>query len=344
MSVPNINDIQNDAVKINNETISQNRNPKIRFLGLGGAGTNLISKFNHPEISLIIDTSYSNYNESIDIPFLIVKDANNGSGKLRSANYHQIQNFLASKIASDKDLFGDINVLVFSSSGGSGAVIGPLLMKELNRVKKNVIVITILDSLSQIDILNGLNTLKSIENITIKDKIYLPISIFDNKKTRASVDLGINKELHELKRLFLSKAREIDSSDKINWTNPITVIDNLNHGLHLLTTSSNKDEIKENLEYGLIMNTNENYDSVMILSKSEEQFKPINFAKLLFQGYNDTEIESNVLSGFISSQGIPSEVITVFNDRLHSFLLKDDTADTIEIEHAVKETNSGIIL
>ncbi len=203
-------------------------NNTIRLYGCGGCGINLVSPFANGEVGRgysetevgLIDTSTSNYTDKHkenNVPFFLSTDEGEGSGKVRRDNAEVINDSV--RQALQKIPPAGFNIVVFSGSGGSGSVIGPLLMKELLSRGIPAIAIVVGSSESSITALNSLNTLKSLA--AIGDTLDKPtiISYHHNSATtkRSQVDAVCKATISALSALCSQQNDELDQRDVQNW-------------------------------------------------------------------------------------------------------------------------------
>lgn len=317
------------------ENVKENQKvPSLSIIGCGGAGLNLVQNFNkayEDEFdnykSLLIDTSKSNLiNAASDNTDLYLIDKGSvGSGKYRAKNYSTIKSSIKELVSNIKYNVADINIVLFSLSGGSGSIIGPLLIKHLLDLNKRVICVTISSESSKIDLINGLNTFKSLYNIS--KQYYLPISLADNTKGREVVDKSINECLYHMVTVFLSRGAEIDFEDKMHFLAPNKVINNLKKGMHIFCTSSEIDtdnDLKKQITGGFVIPDNiDSIDSMFILSKQIEDFRSIVPSMVTYQGYDNIKEDNIILT--ILSASIPQSFIDHLTETLNEINIKADT-------------------
>jgi hypothetical protein len=172
-----------------------------------------------------IDTSTSNCDGSIpEENFYHIEDRDdesllNGSGKRRDSNYEAIA-------ASRKDILfrfkpADINVVIHSCGGGSGAVIGPVLVSELLERGDKVIVIATGSTSSKIEVRNTLKTLESYQAISHKRKLPIPMYYRENSvdTPRGRVDADVQTALVLIAAMYSGQNRELDMADLSNFLN-----------------------------------------------------------------------------------------------------------------------------
>ncbi len=109
---------------------------KILLIGCGGGGINIAREYIQPGHSAdiadievgLVDTSDSNLTDGLgDRTWLF--DGLDGSGKIRSANDKVIAKAVPDILRKFKP--ADLTIVVFTASGGTGSVSGPLILKHL---------------------------------------------------------------------------------------------------------------------------------------------------------------------------------------------------------------------
>ena len=199
---------------------------KMRIYACGGAGVNqgkpllnetLGEGFADLDIALV-DTSHSN-NIAGTIPdsaFYLLPNAD-GSGKKRSENHHEIANTVKDVLVKHKPAY--FNVVVYSTSGGSGSVYGPLIQRELMQMGVPVVAVLIGNTTTAIEATNTVNTLKSLDNIARKCDVPAIVHYTSNTKTRSRKD--VHKIVQQsILSLALKNSRlneELDTTDVANW-------------------------------------------------------------------------------------------------------------------------------
>jgi len=208
--------------------MSDSNKSTIRLYGCGGCGINIVSPFankssgrGYSDIEVgLIDSSTSNYtaeHKENDVPFFLATDEGEGSGKVRRDNAAVINENI--RAALQKQPPAGFNIVVFSTSGGTGSVVGPLLVKELLKRGIPAIAIAVGSSESSITALNSLNTLKSLA--AIGDSLDKPtiISYHHNSATtrRSQVDATCNATIQAMAALCSQQNDELDQRDVRNW-------------------------------------------------------------------------------------------------------------------------------
>ena len=327
--------------------------PKIMLFGCGGCGTNLVQKFcsqfediNSKIDKCVVDTSTSNYNKELGLPLYQINLGSIGSGKYRPENYNVISAFIEDFVKSIKTKIFDIGVLVFSTNGGSGSIIGPLLGKELLKLGKKIILVCLTNDISEIDITNTLNTLNTLHNIAKNH--YIPLGLFYNND-RIKVDQTVLEFLNINLTLLLNTGLEIDFTDKMNWLNPKKVINDINPGLHLMCVLTDKDDKLEVEEFidnktnnGYILPyTIESVDSFFIIKKEVPEYQPELPIRLLYHGYDNTIDEDYIIS-IILPNSIPQEFINTLYQKKES--LKINTDNNLKFDNSDAIVDDDIVL
>lgn len=199
----------------------------------GGTGMNLgkvYAKFSNQERpgfatinTIFIDTSDSNLDERVPSDkFFRIEGVDerevDGSGKKRDTNYDAIE--AAINPILNRFPPADINVLMNSTGGGSGSVIGPLLLAELLARGEKVISVVVGITSCRQEVLNTKNTMLSYENIAAESE--LPVNVFyrDNAgRSRQDVDRQVHTFLAGLSVMLSGQNRELDKEDYNNTLN-----------------------------------------------------------------------------------------------------------------------------
>ena len=172
-----------------------------------------------------VDTSDSNIDKNLikgDNVYLIeVSDDPNaprGSGKKRDSNYGVISERINDILLKFKPST-TLNVVIHSGSGGSGSVIGPLLVSELISRNQPVMVCMVGSHGSKIETQNSLRTLESYENIASLKKTPISAMYYENgvNLSRSEVDEKIRVSLILTALVFSGDIKELDDSDLRNF-------------------------------------------------------------------------------------------------------------------------------
>lgn len=226
----------------------------IRLYGCGGAGINLASKFDNsshnPEKGyaianpVYVDTSRSNLKPSMTEEYFAILEGVDGSGKVRRENHEQIGKSVKSILQTHKPQ--DFNIVIFSASGGSGSVFGPLIVKELLSRNLPVVAIVIGSDESAITAQNSLNTIKSLESIA--ESVGLPVIAYydhnDRDVKRSEVDASAVRTIAKLAVLASRQNSELDSRDISNFLQ-YTRVTNVRARLALLAVYNNNRDAED---------------------------------------------------------------------------------------------------
>jgi hypothetical protein len=192
--------------------------PSVTVIGCGGAGINML-RCAVPHISerasyRYLDTSYANIRP--EEPIIVI--GGEGSGAHRREKAEAIGKKIAGFTSEDLNL-ADINIVVFSMSGGSGSVLGPVLIREIARRGALVVAIVIASSQSELHTKNTLNTLKTLEQISAAGDLYLPVTVFDNAIGMDIVDRSLPYKIERLVDILTLPTAELDKNDRLHWIN-----------------------------------------------------------------------------------------------------------------------------
>lgn len=211
---------------------------KLSIYACGGTGVSIVSHFeqfrNKESVTqsgyssvtpYYVDTSMSDITEDLPREFMYVFEETDGSGKKRAENFSLIKDSVNDIL--HKFTPGDINVIVSSASGGSGAVVAGYLLMELLRRKIPTIIITVGTCDSRIEIENTIKTLKTYEKASITTGVPVVLSYWQNDKVtnRQEVDSGVRNLITRLSALFSKQHKRLDNTDLANWLNYPKVTD-----------------------------------------------------------------------------------------------------------------------
>ena len=221
--------MENTAFKPETNTNTTNiaRPKTMKLYACGGAGTNLVNRFNrsrNKEVAgfailqtCFIDTSRSNLDPSIPEQDIYLFEDRDGSGKRRDANYDVISERHREILNRFKP--ADINVIVHSASGGSGSTIAQVLTNELLKRGEKVFTVIIGNTSSRLEVENTLKTLQGYEKMAaVRNR---PVNAFYRENSadtpRGEVDADVHGTLVLMSVLFSGQNKEIDSADTKNF-------------------------------------------------------------------------------------------------------------------------------
>lgn len=226
----------------------------VRLYGCGGAGINMASKFDNssknPEPGyatahpVYVDTSRSNLKPSMTQEYFAILEGVDGSGKVRRENHEAIGKSVKNILQTHKPM--DFNIVIFSASGGSGSVFGPLIVKELLTRGLPVVAVVIGSDESAITAQNSLNTIKSLESIA--EQVNLPVVAYydhnDRDVKRSEVDAQAHRTIAMLCVLASRQNNELDSRDITNFLQ-YTRTTNVRARLALLAVYRNNEDAED---------------------------------------------------------------------------------------------------
>ena len=166
-----------------------------------------------------IDTSLSNISSEIEKDEIYLVEGLDGSGKIRSENHKEIGESIHDVLLRYPPQ--DINIVLSSTSGGSGSVVAPLIVGELLKREKNVIVSAVASLDSRIEVENSVKTLKSYEAIAQMRNTPVAMLAYENsaEKSRNEVNDDARQDIIKIAALFSKQNKELDSADLRNWLN-----------------------------------------------------------------------------------------------------------------------------
>lgn len=241
----------------------------VTIAGCGGCGINLTRPFltnQNLNKVLYFDTSMTNTRHG-EIANIITSGS--GSGSNRAENARDIERELPN-MTDEAMAKGDVAIVVFSLSGGSGSVIGPLLIREYARRKVQVIGVVVADTSYSVGAVNTLNTLKTLNSICKNNNLLLPLIILSNDNVdRVQVNEFATVLVSDLVDLLTRPVYEVDRQDRLNWINPSKAASQIQSGVKLMTFD-NHPKINDS---GVVLGTDstEMVDSILILQSTDVQ-------------------------------------------------------------------------
>ena len=299
---------------------------KVRIYACGGCGINIGHLFEKhrnlaepafAELDIVyIDTSKSNMRSHIKEDHCYMLDHLDGSGKIRSENHEEISSRIRAILQEFKP--ADLNIVLGSAAGGSGSVIGPLLVSEMLDSQVPTIVVNVGSADTRLDAENTLKTIKSFEAVARMRKAPVVMSYVQNSEStsRSEADAFIVSTIMGLCVLFSRENRELDSRDLFNWLR-FDRVTSFPVQLAALTLVQDQTEIKE---LGNII-------TVATLAKEGANTALKQIPEYQCVGYLPENTDEVVISKapmhFVTSDGVFPEVVAHLNK-----LLKDIEAQT----------------
>lgn len=207
--------------------MSNERNPiDVTIYAVGGTAINIYSDPKtalHDSLSHVkvryIDTSDSN-TEKIDPEHLYRFPGLNGGGKDRLYIAEKATPQIPEILKKFKP--SKFNIVVFGAGGASGAAVGPLMISELMRQGKNVVVAMVGSPAgSTRELANTINSIQTLANFT---KLYnMPLAVnyrqVDKQTSIGQADELIRSSVCTLCALFCNQNHGVDETDLKNFLN-----------------------------------------------------------------------------------------------------------------------------
>lgn len=261
--------------------------------GCGGGGINLAKRYDNVPFALgiadvktaYIDTSASNLEGISDVSTVYTIEGCDGSGKKRDENAEVIVKSMPRIL---KDLPpGQFNIVVFTASGGSGSVIGPVLVAELIARGLPVVCIVLGSEESAITAYNTFYTLKGLDNTARTTGTPVVMAYFNKTADikRSAVDKEAHYVISALTYLVSRQNKELDTRDVIHLFNysdvkAVTVTPQLT----LLKVYDDREKVD--------LESPEAF-SLGCLLKSEDEAQPKLFAQYSCAGYYRPGVEAS---------------------------------------------------
>jgi hypothetical protein len=292
---------------------------RLRVYACGGAGMNIggmLEKHRNQlelafaEMDIVyIDTSKSNMGKHIDQTHCYLLDNLDGSGKLRTENHKEIDERVKDILQKYKP--ADMNIVLHSAAGGSGSVIGPLLVRQMLVDDCSVLALTIGSADTRLDAENTLKTMKSYDSIAkqVGAPVVMGYAQNSQETSRADADQTMYEYITHLTILFSRENRELDSRDLYNWLryNRVTT-----HQVQLVTLSL--------VEGSEVLTDLGNIISVATLAKENTSTTLLNMPEYQCVGFLPAAIQANVASKspvhFIISDGLIGGIVKNLQDIL----------------------------
>lgn len=194
-------------------------------IGCGGFGANRVKalaaedKGNEVQY-MVVDSSGSNLLDVVDDKLVVLRVPNlDGAGKERKAAYKEAAPFIPQilpKIPSSR-----VTILVYSTSGGTGSVVGPLLNHQLQARGNVVINVCLATTYSLDESRNTINTLDTLGNMAISAGVPVHVMLEEDKTNaqRKEMDEGIRHHIMQAIRIGRHEYDGLDTADIANWLN-----------------------------------------------------------------------------------------------------------------------------
>lgn len=226
----------------------------VRFWACGGTGIDLLRDYRETsslDKSDILAEEQDTYIDTSDANMHGVKADNvyrlkniDGGGKDRELVKRAIVPVLPEILL--KYPAGDLNVVLYSLSGGTGSAIGPMVAGHLLKGGHAVVSIVIDDSTSSKACSNAINTMTDLESIAkqVNKPVVLHYSKNDPKKSMMDNDALSKFVMGSLSILGSGKNSKLDSADIENFIN-FTNVTHHQPGLARLHVAIELDELRK---------------------------------------------------------------------------------------------------
>lgn len=225
----------------------ENAGLKVSLFACGGAGINIATRLladAQNRVSRSIE-SFVCYDASVANRVggykHVILASGEGGGSMRDENSDEIYRSINNITESDFPI-GDVTIVCFSLSGGTGSVAGPLIISEIRRRGGIAIAAVVGDSSSMNTAENTEDTVSTLVNITESGEIYLPTILVSNETEsgRSSADLKLIAQMRSLITILTSPTYEIDRNDRRHWLDAAKTT-GARPGVKLLYVATNDD-------------------------------------------------------------------------------------------------------
>lgn len=302
----------------------------IRLFSCGGAATNLTKKFikdyRQPKgfanvEACFIDSSDSNIKGTVPPEQVYLIEGLDGSGGHRKENAEKIKDMHLDFLQRFKP--EQFNIVLFSFSGGSGSVIGPLLWRELIKRGCPTIILGIESYEAFNDIENTLATIATLRNFATKAGVpaVMRTVVNDDRTTQAENDKLLLSTLTSLRALFSRQNIGLDNKDVEHWLNFPKVTSYDNTPLAAMRLYGKESKFDDNLRV----------ISVASLSKVGDvpqlPFRP----EVHFKGYMEDDVAKDIESlplHFVVVDGVMEQHV----ESLERVLKEKDESDAARVK------------
>lgn len=202
----------------------------VTVYGCGGTGIELLTKVLKTDLSsfaqvrqAFVDGSRSNVSQErrIEEDKWYFLEGVDGAGKIRKSNYEVTDRSISDILFKLKP--SDLNLVIFSASGGSGSVIGPKIVEALYAQGKAVILFVVGSTESYNTTDNTLKTLYSIDGIARKQNAFANVCFDSNENNTRNdlVDATMVNSIRAVLDLYSGLHHGIDTADVLTWARPV---------------------------------------------------------------------------------------------------------------------------
>jgi hypothetical protein len=323
----------------------------LRIYGCGGAGINNAAYFQsaveqqvpgHAELEIAyIDTSKANLTDAIpteSVYIVPLGDKKDGAGKVRGQLASDIEKHIPQIL--QKHAPGDFNIVLASTTGGSGNVAASLLQARLLELGIPVVAIFIGSAESALSAQNNVKVIESLDKMARGRNV--PMSMFyvltdplNDGYTATEADSEARRLVSYISRAVSGENSRVDSSDVINWVfyNRVTQV---KPQLALIDYCLNDDELKD-VEFPI---------SLFSLSSNPDYYPPVAAGYicdgLLAPAGNDDDLKQ--LQLVITTVGV-EKLYSIAKERLTAIQQQQASLpETSALGGESDSTGSGLIL
>lgn len=201
----------------------------VTIYGCGGTGISLLKRLLRTDLDGLaevnegyVDGSRSNTDEAgLDKDHWYFLDGVDGAGKIRASNYNVTDRSISDILLRIKP--SELNLIIFSGSGGSGSVIGPKIAEALFAQGKAVIFFVVGSTESGKATENTLKTLYSLHDMGRKAN-QAAVTCYDdneNNSRNEEVNQVMIESLRATLLLYSGRHEGMDSADVLTWARPV---------------------------------------------------------------------------------------------------------------------------
>lgn len=227
-------------------------NGKLTLYAVGGGGINICGYFaNSPKgnsdtadiETVFIDTSRANLPKGVENNQLFLLPDSDGSGMLRTQNLKELVKF-ADPVLAKRPPQG-LNVVVFTAMGGTGSVMGSVLVNKMLASGEDVVAVVVGGDDSGISAKNTFDTLKGLENCVKQTGRTLAVAYVHQSHgdKRSDSDIKAQLVIAGLSKISSRRNRELDTMDVSNWLKPEKFHPDLGPVLALMDIHFDREEI-----------------------------------------------------------------------------------------------------
>lgn len=202
---------------------------RVTIYGCGGTGISLLKRLVRTDLSDFaevyegyVDGSRSNTNDAtIDKDHWYFLEGVDGAGKIRKSNYNVTDRSISDILLRIKP--SELNIIIFSGSGGSGSVIGPKIAEALFAQGKAVLFFVVGSTESGKATQNTLKTIYSLNDIGKKAGVASVMCFDDNENNSRNEEVNqvMLASLRATLDLYSGQHEGLDSADVLTWARPV---------------------------------------------------------------------------------------------------------------------------